>query len=318
MAEKRKKLFQKIYTSFVSINRFDRFNDINRFESYPFMSDLLAVVTTSEKRKRLLILLRDGPRLWNEIQARLNVTPSGMLPQIKILEDEGLIVKEGRQYHLTDLGRLVVFHLEPFDQTLTVINQQKKFWQEHDIEALPPEFFIRIGEIRDPRILEAGIEDSFEPHSQFLEMALRSKKVAGLSPIVHPIYPRFFLSLAQEGRDVQLILTKGAYEKIKKEYYDMLLEGLQYKNASLSIYDKEIRFAYIVTDIYFSMGLFLKKGIFDSTRDIVSTNPSAIRFGEDLFSHYLKKSYPVNDEGKYHSLSNLNVIAEESKGSILK
>jgi predicted transcriptional regulator len=263
------------------------------------MSDLLAVVTTSEKRKRLLILLWHGPRLWDEIKTQLNVTASGMLPQIKILEDEGLIVKVGRQFTLTDIGRLVCYHLEPFDKTLTVIEQQKEFWQEHDIEAFPPEFFVRIGEIHNPQILEAGLEDSFEPHNQFLEMILQSKKVAGLSPIVHPIYPRFFLSLAQEGHEVNLILTKSAYKKITKEYYDMLLEGLQYKNARLSIYENDVRLAYIVTDLHFSISLFMKNGTFDSTRDIVSTNPSAIRFGEDLFAHFLRMSRPVNREGLY-------------------
>jgi predicted transcriptional regulator len=263
------------------------------------MSDLIAIVTTSEKRKRLLILLQHGPLVWEEIKTRLNVTASGMLPQIKILEDEGLIIKDGRQYILTDLGRLVVAHLEPFEKTLTVIDQQKRFWQEHDIGALPPDFFTRIGEIQNPQILEAGLEDSFEPHNQFLEMILQSKTVAGLSPIVHPIYPRFFHSLAKQGREVNLILTKSAFNKIKKEYYDMLIDGLQYGNAHLSIYEQNVRFAYIVTDIYFSMALFMKNGIFDSTRDIVSNHPSAIKFGEDLFSHYLQVSRPVNTEGKY-------------------
>ncbi|MFA4929085.1 MAG: winged helix-turn-helix domain-containing protein [Patulibacter sp.] len=263
------------------------------------MSDLIAIVTTSEKRKRLLILLRSGPRLWDEIKTQLNVTASGMLPQIKILEDEGLIIKEVGLFRLTDLGRLVVYHLEPFDKTLTVIDQQKKYWQEHDLEALPPEFFVRIGEIKNPHIIESGLEDSFEPHNQFLEMILRSKKVAGLSPLVHPVYPRFFLSLAEKGHEVNLILTKSAYKKIKKEYHDMLLECLQYDNVRMSIYETDVRFAYIVTDSYFSMGLFMKNGIFDSTRDIVSNDPSAIRFGEDLFSHNLSKSRPINREGQY-------------------
>ena len=259
----------------------------------------MGIVTTSEKRKKLLILLREGPQMWDEIKTSLNVTASGMLPQIKILEDEGLIVKEEKQYLLTDLGRLVVYHLEPFDKTLMVIDQQKKFWQEHEIEALPHEFLTRIGDIRNPRVLEAGLEESFEPHNQFLEMILQAKKVAGISPIVHPIYPRFFLSLAQEGREVQLILTKNAYNKIKKEYYDMLLEGVQYENARLFICEEEIRFAYIVTDCYFSMGLFMKSEVFDSLRDIVSREPSAVRFGEDLFSHYRIKSHLVNKEGTY-------------------
>jgi len=263
------------------------------------MSDLIAIVTTSEKRKRLLILLRNGPLSWDEIKTQLNVTASGMLPQIKILEEEGLITKEGRLFQLTDIGHLVVYHLEPFDKTLTVIEQQKKFWQEHDIESIPPEFLVRIGEIKNSQIIEAGLEDSFEPHNQFLEMILQSKKVAGLSPLVHPLYPRFFLSLAEQGHEVNLILTKNAYKKIEREYYDMLLEGLQYENARLSIYESNVRFAYIVTNNRFSMSLFMKNGIFDSTRDIVSNDPSAIRFGEDLFSYCLSKSRPVNTEGQY-------------------
>jgi predicted transcriptional regulator len=263
------------------------------------MSDLIAIVTTSEKRKRLLILLRQGPLIWDDIKTRLNVTASGMLPQIKILEDEGLIVKDGRQYLLTDLGRLVVAHLEPFEKTLSVLDQQKEFWREHDLGALPQEFFTRIGEIQNPRIVEAGLEESFEPHNQFLDIILHSDKVSGLSPIVHPVYPRFFLSLAEQGREVNLILTKNAYNKIKKEYYQMLLAGLQYENASLSIYEQDVRFAYIVTNHHFSISLFLKNGIFDSTRDLVSHEPSALRFGEDLFSYFLGMSRPVNRKGTY-------------------
>jgi predicted transcriptional regulator len=192
------------------------------------MSDLISIITASDKRKRLLILLRDGPQLWDEIKTELDVTASGMLPQIKILEDEGLIVKEGKKYLLTNIGRLVAHHLEPFEKTLNVIEQQKKFWQEHDIEALPYDYFVRLGDIRNPHIIEAGMEESFEPHNQFLDTILRSKRVSGISPIVHPIYPQFFLSLAKQGQSVNLILTKGAYNKIKKEFFDMLIEGLQY------------------------------------------------------------------------------------------
>ena len=263
------------------------------------MSELLGIVTASEKRKGLLILLRDGPKVWDEIKTELHVTASGMLPQIKILEDEGLIAKEGRKISLTNIGRLIVHHLEPFDKTLNVIDQQKKFWQDHDIEALPYDFFVRLGDIQNPQIIEAGLEDSFEPHNHFLDIILRSKKVSGISPIVHPIYPRFFLALAKQGRNVNLILTERAYNKIKKEFHDMLIEGLQYKNAHLSICEDDVRFAYIVTDIYFSMGLFMKSGVFDSRYDVVSNEPSAIRLGEDLFSYYLEKSHPVNKDGVY-------------------
>jgi len=263
------------------------------------MTDLLNIVISSEKRRNLLLLLKDRLHTWDEIKVQLRVSATGMLPQIRILENEGLVEREGKMFSLTDTGRLVVHYLEPFDTIIKVISQQKMFWKEHDLTSLPNEFFLRLNEFQNPQIVETSTEESFEPHTHFLEMILHSKRVAGISPIVHPVYPRFFLSLAAQGHDVRLILTKNAYDKIKREYSDMLLQGLQYDNAHLFICDNDLKFAYIVTDSQISMGLFLKNGIFDSKRDIVSTEPSAIKWGEDLFNHFQNLSTPVNKEGKY-------------------
>lgn len=260
------------------------------------MPDLLNLVITSEKRKNLLLLLKSRPHSWDEIKSLLNVTATGMLPQIRILEDRGLIRKEGKSYELTDIGRLIVHYLRPLEETTTVIEQQKAYWQDHDIEALPQELLVRLGEIKNPRIIETSVEESFEPHNQFLDMILSSKRVAGISPIVHPVYPKFFLGFASTGREVRLILTRSAYAKIKKEYFAMLAEGLRYPNAELWICDEDLRFAFIVTDRYFSMGLFMKSGIFDSKRDVVSGEPQALRWGEDLFSYYRDRSHRVTLE----------------------
>jgi len=261
------------------------------------VSDLLNIVISSEKRKNLLIFLENESRTWDDIKDALNVTASGMLPQIRILEDKGLVIKKGKMYSLTDLGRLIVHYLRPLDMAVTVIEQQKSFWQDHNIEALPKDLLVRIGELKDPQILETSVEESFEPHNQFLDMILKSAHVAGISPIVHPVYPKFFLGFAKSGRSVNLILTKSAYAKIKKEYFDMLAEGLRYPNARLWICDEDLKFAFIVTDQYFSMGLFMKNGIFDSKRDLVSSDLSAIRWGEDLFSYYRERSHQVTPKG---------------------
>lgn len=263
------------------------------------MAGLLSVIISSEKRRNLLLFLKEGPRTWDQIKNELKVTATGMLPQIHILEKEDLVVREGRMCSLTDTGKLVAHHLEPFDRTIRVISQQRKFWREHDITAFPHEFFIRLGELQNLQILEAGVEESFEPHAQFLERIFHSERVAGVSPIVHPLYPKFFLSRAEEGRDIRLILTKRAFSRIRKDYQDMLLQGLEYRNAGLSVCEDDIRFANIVTDTHITMGFFLKNGIFDSSREVVSTEPSAIRWGMDLFSYYLNHSRPVSREGSY-------------------
>jgi predicted transcriptional regulator len=98
---------------------------------------------------------------------------------------------------------------------------------------------------------------------------------------------------------VQLILTKNAFEKIKKEYAEILLSGLQYTNARLWVYKKDLRFSSIITDNFLSLGLFSENEIFDSKRDLVSSDPSSVKWGEDLFAYYMNKSSRVNREGRY-------------------
>ena len=70
------------------------------------MSDLLSVISASEKRRNLLILLNSGPKEWDEIKNTLSVTSTGMLPQVKILEEERLIAS-GKNFSLTPMGRVL-------------------------------------------------------------------------------------------------------------------------------------------------------------------------------------------------------------------
>lgn len=44
---------------------------------------LIDLLFMSQKRRDLLLLLKDGGRTMEEIVNLLNVTPTGMLPQIK-------------------------------------------------------------------------------------------------------------------------------------------------------------------------------------------------------------------------------------------
>jgi predicted transcriptional regulator len=254
-------------------------------------------VTTSEKRKNLLLLLLNGPRILDEIKEQLNVTASGMLPQIKILESAGLVVKEDHRFHLTDSGHIVAFHLEQFTRTLTIIDQQKKYWHEHDIRALPEEFFLRLGELKKIQINEAGMEESFEPHARSLETILQSKKFSGITPIAHPVFPKVFNILAQDGREVNLILSKNAFVKIRKDCYNLIFEALEHENAHLSVYDNAMRFSSIVTEKNLSLELFTKNGLYDSKRDLISNDPMALKWGEEIFSFFSERSHSVKKDG---------------------
>ena len=256
------------------------------------MADLLNVIISSEKRRNLLILLNDGPRMWDEIKLQLNVTATGMLPQIKILEEEHLIERDGKKFALTPIGSVLVKHMEPFIQTVDVFSRHKKFWQEHALGELPDEILLDIRDLGDYGIIENKDEEIFDINT-FLKNISQAKILKGISHTIHPGYPKFFSDLAKKGVESSLILTPGVFKITKEQYHDLLEEYLNCELTSLYVSKKDIRFSFTVTDSYFSISLFYNNGVFDSKNDVISHDPSARAWGDRIFSHYQELSEKI-------------------------
>ncbi|HUK99830.1 MAG TPA: winged helix-turn-helix domain-containing protein [Nitrospirota bacterium] len=256
------------------------------------MSDLLNIISASDKRRNLLILLKSGPKEWDDIKDRLKVTSTGMLPQIKILEEEGLIERNNRQFSLTPMGRVLTAYMEPLIQTMDIFDKNKKFWQEHAIDSLPDELLLNIREIGDYRIIKTSDEEIFDLNVFFNNIS-KSKSIKGISHIVHPRYPEFFLDLARKGTKISLIFTPGVFKIMKEKYRKELREWLNFDTTELYVSGQDIRFSYIVTESYFSISFFYNSGIFDSINDVTSIDPTALAFGRRIFSYYQKRSEKI-------------------------
>ncbi|VVB91161.1 Methanogenesis regulatory protein FilR1 [uncultured archaeon] len=254
------------------------------------MQDFLNIISSSDKRKKILLSLQDDPKTLGDFRRTLGFTSTGMLPQIRILKERNLVKQDDGQYTLTEIGQVVAGHLQLLVETLEVVEKHEEFWREHDVGAIPFPLLMRISELDDTRIIDNGIEELFEPHKEFIENILNSKKVMGISPIVHPNYPEFFLQLAERGTEVSLILTRKAFNKIEKEYNDMLVRGLSFKNGSLYISDEDIKLSCAITDVFLSISLFFKNGVFDSSKDLVSFDKPALLWGEELFNYFKERS----------------------------
>jgi len=256
------------------------------------MNELLNVISASDKRRNLLILLNSGPREWDDIKRILNVTSTGMLPQIKILEEEHLIERDGRKFFLTPIGKVLTTHMEPLIKTMEILDKNRKFWGEHNIGVLPMEILLHIAELGNYQIIENPDIEIFEADT-FLKNISTSKVLKGISHTVHPRYPSFFLTLAKRGVESHLILTPAVFHVIKEKYRNLLEEWLQYRNAHLYVSSEDIKFSYAVTDNVFSISLFYTSGVFDSKNDVVSFDPSAREWGERIFSYYQKQSRKI-------------------------
>ena len=67
-------------------------------------SSLLDLILFSEKRKDFLLLLKEGPKSIEEILEKLQVSRTALLPQIKKLKEENLVIHEN-EYVSAQLDR---------------------------------------------------------------------------------------------------------------------------------------------------------------------------------------------------------------------
>ncbi len=75
-------------------------------------SSLITVLLSSEKRTELLLLLKEKPRTIEEINNELGTNSVAILPQLKKLKENGLVIQEDRVYDLSLLGRIIVRKME--------------------------------------------------------------------------------------------------------------------------------------------------------------------------------------------------------------
>ena len=259
------------------------------------MNELLNVISASDKRRNLLILLNERSYEWDEIKRILNVTSTGMLPQIKILEEEHLIEREGRKFFLTPMGKVLTTHMEPLIRTMEVFDKNRKFWGEHDLSVLPENLLLDIRDLGEYTIIENRDEEVFDV-SKFLENLSTAKTIKGLSYTVHPSFPAFFLGLAKKGVISSLIFTPNVMKTMREKYPGWIREYLGCKNTSLFMTKRDFKFAFAVTDSYFTISLFFSTGIFDSKNDVTSRDASALRWGERIFNFLVENSEKIESD----------------------
>lgn len=259
-------------------------------------SGMLSFLVLSEKRKNLLLLLLDGPKTLEEIRSSLRVTSSGVIPQIRKMGERKLIHQENKKYVLTEIGRVVAKSFDRFNSLVEMFEEDGNFWGEHKISRIPEEFLLRIHELGEYEIFESSPTDIFRPHGEYTKNLLRSKWVKGVSPVLHPEYPKSILILAEKGVEVSIIVTEEVLEKLKEKHKIELEKSISYKNMRLMVCDEEVKVAFTVTNFFLSMRLFLKNDIYDFYSNIISHEKSALKWGDDLFNYYEKRSKRVESE----------------------
>lgn len=259
-------------------------------------SQLLELIFFSEKRKDLLLFLKDGPKSISEIKESLNVGLVAILPQLKRLREDSLILKTGDVYSLSPLGIAVAGKMQPMIDVLNVFGSKYEYWSNHSVQSIPYPLRKRIGELANCTFSEPPDRTRlFEPHREFVENLIKSKKINGIASIFHPLYPSLFLTFAKKGAEISILVTRPVYERTKAEYGTELGEFLKFENASFYVCNDRIELSHVVTDRFLSLTLPFSDGTFDHKEDVLCFDPVALKWGEDLFAYYRNISDKITE-----------------------
>jgi predicted transcriptional regulator len=256
---------------------------------------LLDLVLFSEKRKDFLLLLKEGPKDIEEILEKLQVPRTALLPQIKKLKEESLVIHDDGMYRLSMIGEIIVEKMQPLLDTLSVFEKNEEFWAGRKLAPVPPHLIKRINELGDYRLIEPDLSHTFDLNQEFVKNVYNSSYVHLFYSYFHPQFPALFLNLAKKGIEISIILSEAVYLRLVEDFKEEGKEFLRMENSSLYILEKkevEIPALIAVADRIVSLGLFSESGRFDR-QHVISFEPQAMKWGEELFEYYRDMSREV-------------------------
>ncbi|WP_406669953.1 winged helix-turn-helix domain-containing protein [Methanolobus sp. ZRKC4] len=249
----------------------------------------------SEKRKRVLLLLKDGAKEMEDILKTLCTTRQALLPQIKILEKHFLVSHYEDTYELTSIGKILIDDAAPLLNTLEILDLDVDYWGTHNLDFIPVHLLKRISELQKCEIIKTSNADLYDLNKTVMKSSFMSNSHRTLCTFYHPNFPEFFSGLMQNNANVYFVTTPEVFDKFKKQHIENFENLL--KNKLFHFYVCSVKMNFLAM-VYNDYHLFLRplknNGEVDSSY-VLCSNPDSLEWGKDLFKHYMKKSIPITE-----------------------
>lgn len=260
---------------------------------YKEVKDTLKFNAISAVRIKIMISLFYKSQKTKDLREITGMQSSSILHGINDLEKEGIVVRRGDDFYLSEIGKIWVPQLINIIKTQYVLKKFHKLWLNHTIEAIPQDLLNEIGDLNNSQLLESESTDVYKVHENHIQVVMNSKEVKGVSPIFYPNYPEIFRGLIERDINVELVLTDDVFKKTI-ESLDQGIEDLKKListgNLNLWLLNEEAKIAFTLTDKFMTMGLFSVDGMYDTTKNLVSDHIDTITWGKKLFEYYRQRA----------------------------
>ncbi|WP_240664394.1 winged helix-turn-helix domain-containing protein [Methanosarcina sp. MSH10X1] len=253
------------------------------------------MIFRSEKRRDLLIFLKDKPRSIDEIQEHLRVDSISILPQLKKLKDRKLVLQKNHTYELSIMGKAIVDRMPPLLETLKVLEDNFDYWSRRNLEGIPSVLQGRIGELKNCKLIRPDLSHMFELDPEYVENLLLSRQVLGFSSYFHPSFIPLYLEIAKKEAEVSIMLTEPVLKRFKTDFPEDLRALIEFEHVNLTLFPKDPKLAgFTVTDRFFLLTILPQVKFFEH-ESLFSSRPEALKWGTDLFLHLQKEAVQVKE-----------------------
>ncbi|QLC48820.1 winged helix-turn-helix domain-containing protein [Methanolobus zinderi] len=256
---------------------------------------LIEVIFMSEKRKKVLLLLQDGPMRMDALLDALNTNRQGLLPQIKILEDHHLITKEGDLCSLTTIGEQVVKRMSSLLGIAEVLDNDIDYWGSRELAFIPPALLERLYELEPCTIIEPDMSDLYEMNRKFSEKVRISESMNMVTTFLYPDFFDLFSDYMKHGVKISLIVSTELADKIMTDYRNEFRELMKKGRLNMFVSDLDIPFLSIAQNDHCIFLRLLKKELAFDSKQVMCCSQHARRWGKDFFNYYLENSRPFTE-----------------------
>ncbi len=250
-----------------------------------------------------MLFLKDGSKSIEEITKLLDSPPASVLPQIKKLKDNRLVLQDGKYYSLSKIGVIVTEKMSPLVGILEVFEDNLDYWITQDLSGIPPFLLRRLGELSPCEVIEPELHRIFEPPEEFLDSLMKSRDVMRFTSYFQPSFPELHSELLMKKTNISLIVTEGFFERIVNDYPEELENFLLPENSRFFVYKGVSSLASVtVSERFMAITLIDKKGRPDQ-RLLISFEKNAIEWGKELCTYYRGLSEEIKTEDVARLLS---------------
>ncbi|CAG0985082.1 hypothetical protein METP2_02221 [Methanosarcinales archaeon] len=262
---------------------------------YGNIEDEIKSIFRSRLQTQILLSLSEENKTLLQLREITGSSSQAVIPKIRILESSQLVERDGYNYCLSLMGKVLTSKMQDYILAFGVFNKFKDFWAKHHLGGIPEPLMNDIGDLIDSEIIRETTEDVSKVLSTYFGCLRESRQAFVVSSMTSIELIDAVIERLAQGIPVEVVITRDLFLKLDKEpYIEKYYEMMKFSNFKLFVTEEYVRVGTTVTENFLSFGLYKKDGmLFDLTEQLFSFDKKGLKWGKKFFQFYKDRSVMI-------------------------